>query len=115
MKSKAIFAVTLGAMLSVTAAAWTPGAFAQAAPANQAAAPASADLTDGEIRKVDKTTGKITIKHGRIKHLDMPAMTMVFQARDATLLDKVQAGDKVRFGADKDGEKLIVTDIQPIR
>ncbi|HCE7269033.1 TPA: hypothetical protein NHQ96_000124 [Pseudomonas aeruginosa] len=52
MKSKAIFAVTLGAMLSVTAAAWTPGAFAQAAPANQAAAPASADLTDGEIRKV---------------------------------------------------------------
>lgn len=118
MKLKTIFSLTLGAALSLSSAASTSTFIAQTAgdPAGQrTAAPANADLTDGEIRKVDKTTNKVTIKHGPIKNLDMPGMTMVFQTRNAALLDKVQAGDKVLFHAEKDGEKFFVTEIQPSR
>ena len=76
---------------------------------------ASADMTEGEIRKVDKETKKITIKHGAIKNLDMPGMTMVFQVKDPSMLDKVKAGDKVRFKAEKAGGAIVVTEIQPIK
>ena len=76
---------------------------------------ATADLTDGEVRKVDKETGKITLKHGVIKNLDMPGMTMVFQVKDKALLDKIQTGDKVRFRAETENGKLVVTDIQPAK
>ncbi len=69
-------------------------------------------LSDGEVRKIDKEAGKITIKHGPIKNLDMPPMSMVFTAKDKTLLDKVRAGDKIRFMAVDEGGKLVVTDIQ---
>jgi Cu(I)/Ag(I) efflux system protein CusF len=69
------------------------------------------DMTDGEIRKVDKAASKITIKHGDIKNLDMPAMTMVFQVRDAALLDKVKTGDVVRFHAESQAGAYIVTHI----
>ena len=75
-------------------------------------AQASAPLTDGEIRRVDKEAKKLTIKHGPIQNLDMPAMTMVFQVKDAAMLDQVKAGDKVRFRAEKDGGQYIVTKIE---
>ena len=73
---------------------------------------ASSDMTEGEIRKVDMDTKKITIKHGEIKNLDMPGMTMVFQVKDPAMLEKVKAGDKVRFKAEKAGGAIVVTDIQ---
>lgn len=72
-------------------------------------------MTDGEIRKVDKDAGKVTIKHGDIKNLDMPGMTMIFLAKDKAMLDKVQAGDKVKFAVINDGGKLVVTEIQPVK
>ncbi|MBA3591220.1 copper-binding protein [Methylibium sp.] len=80
----------------------------------QATAPAAtaADMTDGEIRKVDKGNSKLTIKHGELKNLDMPAMTMVFQVKDPALLDKVKAGDKVRFKAEKAGTAFVVTEVE---
>lgn len=85
--------------------------------AQEATAPgamAAADaLSDGEVRKIDKETGKITIKHGPIKNLDMPPMNMVFTVKDKALLDKVNVGDKIRFVAADEGGKLIVTEIQP--
>jgi Cu/Ag efflux protein CusF len=70
------------------------------------------DLADGEIRKVDKDAGKITIKHGPIRNLDMPGMTMVFQVKERRLLDQVKAGDKVRFSAEKVGGQYTVTRIE---
>ncbi len=76
------------------------------------AAPSSTDMSDGEIRKVDMDSKKITIKHGEIKNLDMPGMTMVFQVKDPAMLDKVKAGDKVRFKAEKAGGAIVVTEIQ---
>jgi len=70
---------------------------------------ASADMADGEVRKVDKGAMKLTIKHGEIKSLDMPPMTMVFQVKDAKLLAGVAVGDKVSFAADKIGDQYVVT------
>jgi len=72
----------------------------------------TADMTDGEIRKVDKDTKKITIKHGEIKNLDMPGMTMLFQVKDTAMLDMVKPGDKVKFKAEKLGGGIVVTEIQ---
>ncbi len=69
-------------------------------------------MTEGEIRKVDMDNKKITIKHGEIKNLDMPGMTMVFQVKDDAMLSRVKAGDKVRFTAEKMGGAMVVTDIQ---
>lgn len=74
---------------------------------------ASSDMAEGEIRKVDMDAKKITIKHGEIKNLDMPGMTMVFQVKDPALLEKAKAGDKIRFKAEKAGGAIVVTDIQP--
>ena len=72
----------------------------------------TADLTEGEIRKVDKDAGKITIKHGPIKSLDMPDMTMVFRVKEAGMVEQVKAGDKVRFSADKIDGQYTVTRIE---
>lgn len=69
-------------------------------------------MTDGEVRKVDKETKKITLKHGEIKNLDMPAMTMVFKVQNAALLDKVQVGDKVRFTVEKGEGGYVVTSLE---
>lgn len=76
-----------------------------------ASALAQASLTDAEVRKVDKSNAKITLKHGEIKNLDMPPMTMVFGVKDKAVLDTVKAGDKVRFAADKDaaGQYVVTT------
>ena len=73
---------------------------------------ASTPMTDGEIKKVDKVNSKITIKHGEIKNLDMPPMTMVFRVKDAAMLDQVKAGDKITFVADKIGGNITVTKIE---
>ncbi len=72
----------------------------------------TADMTEGEVRKVDKDTKKITIKHGEIKNLDMPGMTMLFQVKDAAMLEAVKPGDKVKFRAEKLGGGIVVTEIQ---
>ena len=72
-------------------------------------------LADGEVRKVDKSAGKITLKHGPIKSLDMPAMTMVYQVKDPAMLGQVKEGDKVRFSAETRGSDMIVTRIEPAR
>ncbi len=81
----------------------------------ESATAAAADMADGEIRKVDMATKKITIKHGEIKNLDMPGMTMVFQVKDLAMLDKVKAGDKIRFKAEKSNGAIVVTEIEPAK
>jgi len=85
-----------------------------------AALPAQAEesrhqLADGQVRKVDREAKKITIRHGPLPNLDMPAMTMVFQVRDPVLLDQVKAGDKVRFQAEEVSGAYFVTRIELAR
>ena len=67
------------------------------------------ELSEGEVRKVDKDAQKITIRHGPLRNLDMPAMTMVFQVKDPAMLDQVKAGDKIRFFAENTGGGYTVT------
>ena len=83
--------------------------------APKAAAAGGAQLSEGEVRRIDKETGKITLRHGPIANLDMPAMSMVFQVKDPAMLDKVQMGDKVRFSAEKAGATFTVTHIEPAK
>ncbi|MBX3662437.1 MAG: copper-binding protein [Burkholderiales bacterium] len=75
-------------------------------------AQAASPMADGEVRKVDMETKKITIRHGTIENLGMPPMTMVFQVKDPALLDQVKAGDKIRFNAEKSGGAFTVTRIE---
>ena len=79
-----------------------------------APAPSAAQYTEGEVKRVDKKEGRISLKHGPIANLDMPAMSMVFHVADPKMLDQVKAGDKVRFKAAKVGETLTVTEIRPV-
>ena len=84
-------------------------------PVSTIVAAAEEATTEGEVRKVDKAMKKITLKHGPIKNLDMPGMTMVFQVKDAALLNKVQVGDQVRFTADKINGAYTVLSLEPAR
>jgi Cu(I)/Ag(I) efflux system protein CusF len=99
---------------SLTAAAIAAASLFSVAAHAQAAAK-TPELTDAEVRKVDKDNKKITLRHGEIKNLEMPPMTMVFSVSDAAMLDKVKTGDKVRFKAVDEGGKMTVTEIQPAR
>lgn len=76
---------------------------------------ASTALTAGEVKKVDKDTGKVTIKHGPIKNLDMPGMTMIFRVKDAAMLDQIKAGDKINFAADKVNGAFTLMQIEQVK
>lgn len=107
-----MFSLALAAFAGTGAVAATP---AQTMMSDRVILIADADttMTDGEIRKVDKDNKKLTIKHGEIKNLKMPAMTMVFQVKDPTMLDQVKAGDKVRFHVEQANGAMVVTQIEP--
>lgn len=80
--------------------------------ANPASAIAQADnWAEGEIRKIDLKTGKVTLKHGYIPKLDMPPMTMVFGISDKQMLSRFKVGDKVRFQAVDENGQLRVTEM----
>lgn len=100
----AILAACVSAQAQTSSGATATGA--------QASATSAADMSQGEVRKVDKENKKITLKHGEIKNLEMPGMTMVFQVKEPAMLDAVKQGDKVQFKAEKAGGALVITDIQ---
>lgn len=72
---------------------------------------ADGNMVKAEVVKVDKPAGKITLKHGPIKNLDMDAMTMVFRVADPTMLDKVKEGDRIEIQADRVNGAITVTKI----
>lgn len=76
---------------------------------------AQATMVNGEVKKIDQSAGKITLKHGPIKNLDMDAMTMVLRVKDPAMLKKVKVGDKVQFEAERAAEGVTITKIQKTR
>ena len=107
--------------LAMATALFLPVAFSLPAAAQNAAPAAdmpmsgmthSTDMADGEIRKISKETGKLTIKHGEIKNLDMPPMTMVFRVKDPAMLDAVKPGDKVKVSIDRVGGQFTVMQME---
>lgn len=73
----------------------------------------SGDMTEGEVTRISKGSKKLTIKHGEIKNLDMPPMTMVFNVSDEKMLDAVKKGDKIKFKAESLDGQMVVTEIAP--
>ena len=80
---------------------------------DHAAMKTSSDMADGEVRKIDMAQGKVTLRHGPIKSLDMPGMTMVFTVSDKAMLESVKPGDKVRFKATNENGRMMVTEMTP--
>lgn len=72
-------------------------------------------LSEGQVQKVDKAQGKLTIKHGPLENLDMPAMTMLFRVQNANWLDQVKPGDRIRFLAEKVNSVLTVTTLEVVK
>ena len=104
-------------LVAVLACACAAGADAQtvSAPSPGSAEATAASMTDGEVRKVDKDAGKVTLRHGPIANLGMPGMTMVFKAADPKMLENLKEGDKVRFSADRVDGGIAVTRIQTMK
>ena len=112
---KTTLSLVMSSLLLVAAPAWSANDMGQmSAPSAASAATAAnaATTTDGEVKKIDVENKKLTIKHGEIKNLGMPGMTMVFQVSDPAFLEKVKSGDKVRFTAEKVNGAFTVTSIE---
>ena len=110
---------TVGAQTSVPAPTPTPAAPpAQPAQPTQPTAPAqppaATPMIGGEIRRIDRAGGRVTIRHDEIAHLDMPPMTMVFQASPASLLEGLATGNRIRFRVERSSGALVVTAIEPM-
>jgi Cu(I)/Ag(I) efflux system protein CusF len=76
-------------------------------------AAAAQEMVDGQVTKIDESSGKITLRHGPIKKFEMDeGMTMVFKAQDPAMLKTVKVGDKVKFEADRVNGQFTVTKIQ---
>jgi len=87
-------------LATVTAlAVWTTTAFA-------------ADYTKGTVKKIDTRSGKITVKHEELKNLDMPAMTMVFRAKDESVMNKLKEGKNIEFIAERVKGKLTLVEVK---
>jgi len=108
---------TSSLVLVSAALLFNTAAFAQAsAPAGvQSQASVADEWTDAEIRKIDKETGKVTLKHGEIRNLGMPPMAMTFEAANAKVLGGFKVGDKVRFRANFVNGKYMLRDIEPAK
>lgn len=101
---KLLIAVALGCVLSVPVVASESGA----APA----ASSAAAMSQGEVRKIDLSNKKITLRHGPLVNLGMPPMTMVFGVQDAALLEGLKPGDKVNFVVEQQGSQFVVTELK---
>ena len=75
----------------------------------------TAPMSTGEVKKVDKSSGKVTIKHGPLDNLGMPAMTMVFRVKDTAMLDQMKEGDKIKFVAEKVNGAITVMQVEPAK
>jgi Cu(I)/Ag(I) efflux system periplasmic protein CusF len=91
-----------------------PAAHADAAEVSQTQAVKQTHST-GEVRKIDLTNRKLTLKHGEIANLDMPPMTMVFVAKDKRLLRKLKVGDSVEFSAIKEQGEFVLTHVRKLK
>ena len=106
MKALVKTATLKAAFIAALAIPAASAAFAQPAAAGVDASDA---MSTGEVRKVDKGAGRITIQHGPLRNIGMDAMTMVFRVKDQSMLEQVGVGDRIRFVAEEPNGKLTVT------
>jgi Cu/Ag efflux protein CusF len=113
MKSLAKFILAIAVLAPATSLTY---AHEHNAHEHAADASASADASDamsaGVVKKVDKSAGRLTIKHGPLKNLGMAGMTMVFRVQEPAMLDQVKAGDSIRFVAEMPNGQLTVAKLE---
>lgn len=113
---KALFTSTLVALVVFGAApVQAAGDHAGHGMAMQATTSTEMQMVDGQVKKVDKAAGKVTLAHGPLANLSMPAMTMVFRVKDANWLDQMKAGDKIRFMADHVNGAVTIVHFEPAK
>ncbi|MDQ5904171.1 MAG: hypothetical protein QG672_1764 [Pseudomonadota bacterium] len=113
---KALFTSTLIALVTLGAApVQAAGDHAGHGMAMQATASTEMQMVDGVVKKVDKSAGKVTLSHGPLTNLSMPAMTMVFRVKDVNWLDQMKAGDKIRFMADNVNGAVTIVHFEPAK
>ena len=111
---KALFTSTLIALVTLGAApVQAAGDHAGHGMAMQATASTEMQMVDGVVKKIDKSAVKVTLSHGPLTNLNMPAMTMVFRVKDAGWLDQMKAGDKIRFMADNVNGAVTIVHFEP--
>lgn len=112
---KHITAIALAAAVALSVASLRAAAQTHSHNHGAPSAQSPSSMADGEVRKIDKEAGKVTIKHGEIKSLEMPPMTMVFRVKEQAMLDQIQPGDKIKFTAEKIGGQYTVTGFEPAK
>nr|WP_235492155.1 copper-binding protein [Paracidovorax avenae] len=85
------------------------------AAANTASTPQATDLSEGEVVRWDAATRRITLRHGELRNLGMPPMTMVFRVREAVPAAAQVPGARVRFLAERDAGGFVASRIEPAR
>lgn len=111
--TKTILSILLTA--SATSLTYAADGNAKSASAVTDASKPDTPMSEGEIRKINKETGKVTIKHGPLLNLDMPGMTMLFQLQDPAMMDKLKEGDKIRFVANKVDGAFVVQALEVVQ
>jgi Cu(I)/Ag(I) efflux system periplasmic protein CusF len=112
---QATFAVSTAIVLALGLA--SPIVSAQAQPAAQGmvkAKPAAGqELIAAEVKGLDKDSGKVTLAHGEVKSLDMPAMTMAYAVKDPAMFAMLSEGAKVRVALSKSATGYTVVHVEP--
>ncbi len=108
------------ALTSIACLLFAPGSYAAGdSSADNAAGTTSTEsgqaMTSGVVKKIDKDTGKVTIRHGPIENLGMPQMTMIFRVKDPAMLDRLKEGDEIRFIAEKVNGALTVMQYEQVK
>ena len=114
MKNK-FLSIAVGLALASSASAFAAsgmGNMDMSASSSNKAGSTATSMSHGEVKKVDASTGKLTIKHGPLENLGMDAMTMVFRVKDPAMISQVKVGDKIDFVAEDLNGALTVTKLQ---
>ena len=101
------------ALAATVSPAGSAASHAGGAPA--AAAAASQPLVDAQVKRINKSSGKLTLAHGPIPNLGMGAMTMVFKLKEPAWIDQVKEGDRIRIAVAEVKGELTVTQLEPAR
>ncbi|RKF35713.1 copper-binding protein [Paraburkholderia fungorum] len=73
---------------------------------------ADTTLTDAVVRKVDPSTGMVTLQHGDLKNIGMSAMTMAYKAKDASMVKRAKEGEKVKVRVESVNGTLTIVKLE---
>lgn len=84
-------------------------------PSGQAQAPAASQKSGkgtGLIQQIDREKGIVTIKHGPLQGIKVPAMTMSYLVKDKAMLADLWSPQRVDFELTYDGKQYLITQIK---